>query len=288
MHDSIQNYQSKTILALSLPLATLIITTACVGLFTPDFYSGETPNWIAQSIGQDAIDLFLITPFLIITSILAAAKNRIAFLLWGGVNLYLIYTFVIYCFDVHFNRLFLIYCAILGLSFYSFLYFLFSQPGTPIKDENYKNSAVKITAIYFLIIPCVFYFLWLAEIVPAIISHTTPRSLIETGLATNPVHVMDLSVFLPGIFIIAVLLLKERPLGLLLAPVILVFFVLMDITIGGLVIAMKIKGIETGYTITLIMSVLAVFSLVLLIWYLISINTSQNFKISDDITTKTV
>jgi uncharacterized membrane protein len=62
----------------------------------------------------------------------------------------------------------------------------------------------------------------------------------------------------------------------------------MDITIGGLVIAMKLKGIETGYTITLIMSVLAVFSLVLLIWYLISINTSQNIKISDDITAKTV
>jgi hypothetical protein len=275
--DTNINYQGKTTLALSLPLATLIITAACVGLFTPDFYSRETPNWIAQAIGQDAIDLFLIAPFLIITSILAAAKNRIAFLLWGGLNLYLIYTFVIYCFDVHFNKLFVIYCIILGLSFYSFLYFLFSLPGTPIKDENYKNSAVKIVAIYFLFIPCIFYFLWLAEIIPAIIGHTAPQSLIETGLITNPVHVLDLSIFLPGIFIIAVLLLKKRSLGLLLAPVILVFFVLMDITIGGLVIAMKIKGIETGYTITLIMSVLAVFSLILLIWYLISINASQNF-----------
>jgi hypothetical protein len=51
------------------------------------FTCGKTPSWIAQSIGQDAIDLFLIPPFLIITAILAAAKNKIAFLLWGGVNL---------------------------------------------------------------------------------------------------------------------------------------------------------------------------------------------------------
>lgn len=275
MQDTNINYQSKTILALSLPLATLIVITSSVGLFTPDFYSRETPNWIAQSIGQDAIDLFLITPLLIIISILAAAKNRIAFLLWGGVNLYLIYTFVIYCFDVHFNKLFIIYCIILGLSFHSFLYFLFSQFRTAIKNDSYKKPAVKITATYFLVIACIFYLLWLVEIIPATIGHTAAQSLIETGLATNPVHVLDLSIFLPGIFIIAVLLLKKRPLGLLLAPVILVFFVLMDTTIGGLIIAMKINGIETNYSITIIMSVLALFSLVLLISYLKNISTAQ-------------
>lgn len=40
-----------------------------------------------------------------------------AFLVWSGVPLYLIYAYVIYAFDIHFNRLFLVYVAILGLSF---------------------------------------------------------------------------------------------------------------------------------------------------------------------------
>jgi hypothetical protein len=42
-----------------------------------------------------------------------------AFLVWSGVLLYLIYAYVIYAFDVHFNSLFLVYIAILGLSFYA-------------------------------------------------------------------------------------------------------------------------------------------------------------------------
>lgn len=44
-----------------------------------------------------------------------------AFLVWSGVLLYLIYAYVIYAFDVHFNSLFLVYVAILGLSFYALI-----------------------------------------------------------------------------------------------------------------------------------------------------------------------
>jgi hypothetical protein len=40
-----------------------------------------------------------------------------AFLLWIGILLALIYSYVIYAFAVHFNSLFLVYVAILGLSF---------------------------------------------------------------------------------------------------------------------------------------------------------------------------
>jgi hypothetical protein len=52
----------KNIIALSLPLCVLIIIVSCVGLLTPYFYSKETLNWQTQSIGQDMIDLFLMTP----------------------------------------------------------------------------------------------------------------------------------------------------------------------------------------------------------------------------------
>ncbi|HEY6978647.1 MAG TPA: hypothetical protein VH396_20260, partial [Chitinophagaceae bacterium] len=166
------------------------------------------------------------------------------------------------------------YCIILGLSFYSFLYFLFLQSRTLNKNENCRKTVTRITAIYFLIISCIFYFLWLAEIIPAIITHAMPHSLVETGLTTNPVQVLDLSVFLPAIFITGVLLLKKKPLGLLLAPVILVFLILMDITIGGLVIAINMNSIETNYAITIIMSVLALFSVALLYLFLKDMNTS--------------
>jgi hypothetical protein len=258
--------QRKMPMILTLPLAVLIIIASWIGLFTENFYSKETPNWILQAIGQDTIDLFLVTPVLLITSFLAI-KNEKAFLLWGGTTLYLVYTFVIYCFDVHFNALFLAYCFTLGLSFYSFLYFLFCLIPLHVNNNN-KNNAVKFIAVYFIVLSGLFYLLWLSEILPAIFKHTAPESLNSTGLPTNPVHVIDLAVILPAIFIVGIMLFRKNRLGLLLVPPLLLFFILMDITIGGLAVAMNLQGSETNYVIPLVMTVLALVSTVLLVWYL--------------------
>ncbi len=262
------NNQVKTILALSLPLAGLIIVSSYIGLSAPGFYSQETLNWQIQSRGQDMIDLFLVSPLLIITTLLIAKKNKIVVSLWAGVNLYLVYTFTIYCFDVHFNKLFILYSLILGLSFYSFLYFVFLKRNKVAPINLNKKTLVNITAVYFISISCLFYFFWLSEIIPSILDQTTPKSLIETGLATNPVHIIDLSVILPGMFITGMLLFKKRFLGLIFAPVMLVFFILMDITIGGLIVLMKTKGLGGDYLIVAIMAILGLISLVLLYMYL--------------------
>lgn len=258
---------NKIVPKLSLPLAALIIAASICGLFTPGFYAAESLDWQAQSVGQDAIDLFLVSPVLIVSSILSR-KNKITFQLWGGVNFYLIYTYVIYSFDIHFNNLFIVYCFILGLSFYSFMYFLFSRINEPIAKEICTKKIVKIIAAYFFIISCLFYFFWLSELVPAIIHHKTPKSLIEVGLFTNPVQVIDLSIVLPGFFLTGLFLIRERPLGLILVPCMLMFCILMDITIAWLTLMEKIKGFVTNYSITIIMGVLALLSIVLLTSFL--------------------
>jgi len=76
-----------------------------------------------QTFEQNIIDLLFVAPSLIISGVFAARKNRNAFRIWSGVVLYLTYTFTIYCFDVHFNKLFLVYCLGLGFSFYSLVFF---------------------------------------------------------------------------------------------------------------------------------------------------------------------
>ncbi|HEY5690672.1 MAG TPA: hypothetical protein VIS49_04365 [Cyclobacteriaceae bacterium] len=114
----------KVILTLSLPLAVLIILVSCAALIIPDLYSAETVNWQSQTIGQDLVDLILVAPILLVTSIFVARNEKIVMLVWGGILLYIIYTYLLYCFEVHFNRLFIIYCICLGLSFYAFIYFL--------------------------------------------------------------------------------------------------------------------------------------------------------------------
>jgi len=260
-----RNHQGKIILALSLPLSVLTIIVSCVGLFKPHFYSLETLNWQAQSTGQDIIDLFFIVPCLVTTSILAYRNNKTATMIWGGVLLYLTYTFTLYCFDIHFNKLFVLYCLCLCLSFYSLIYFFFTQRHENNKTYFENKSVVNFIGYYFLVISALFYFLWLSEIIPAIIQHTNPESIVETGLFTNGVQVIDLSVFLPGIAITGIFLLKRISVGFILAPVILTFFFLMDITIGVLTVIMIIKGVEGNLMVTAIMSLLALISLWLLI-----------------------
>jgi hypothetical protein len=262
----VKEFQKKPTVFFSFPLAALMIIAGSMALFTQDFYAKETPNWMTQAVTQDAINVFLITPVLVFTSILAL-KGKTAFLLWGGVNLYLVYTYAVYCFDIHFNSLFLIYCFSFGLAFYSFVYFLFSLRQVMIESGIIKETFIKITAVYFLFIATGFYFLWLSQILPPILNHATPKDIRTTGLFTNPIHVLDLSLILPAIFLTGILILKRKTLGIVLIPPVLIFFILMDITIAALAFAENLQTGENSYAVILIMGLLSLFSLILLLLY---------------------
>jgi hypothetical protein len=263
---------NKFILAISFPLASLVTLVSLVGLFTPDFYSQETPNWQVQSKGQDLIDLYLIAPTLLVTSMLAYRKNNMATAIWGGVVFYLTYTFFLYCFDVHFNALFILYCLCLGLSFYGFVIFLFQQRLS--EPPIISRLIFRVIGVYFIVLATLFYWLWLSEIIPASLGNTVPKSVTETGLFTNGVHVLDLAIVLPAIFITGILLLRHNSIGFTLAPILLTFFILMDLTIGTLAFLMAQAGMQNGLSLSIMMGSLALFSALLLIIYFRNIKPS--------------
>ncbi len=254
-------------LFLSVPLALLVAFASITGIKTTGFYSAETLNWQAQSYGQDVVNLFLIVPCLLVSAFLTWRQKRGANYCWAGTVMYLLYTFMIYCTAVHFNQLFVVYCLVLGISFYSLLWFFLSTFKVPPLPENFRSVPRQFTGIYFIILSLLFYFLWLSEILPAILSGEIPKSVKDTGLATNVVHVLDLSVFLPAILITGILLLQRKAAGFVMAPVLLSFFVLMDITIGALALIMKQRGLEGSYVLSLVMGALALCSLILLFIY---------------------
>jgi len=259
--------KNRTPLLLSIPLIVLLAIVSWAGLFTPGCYLKETPNWQIQSEGQDMVDLFFITPCLLISSILAYRRDRNASMVRAGIMLYLTYTFTLYCFDVHFNKLFVLYCSCLGLSLYSVIYFLLANHGEAKMCLENKLAA-RFIGTYFIVIAALFYFLWLSEIVPATVQNTVPKSVSATGLFTNGVQVLDLAAFLPAVLITGISLLKRKPLGLIFTPMILTFFVLMDITIGTLAVYMKTRGLESDFILGVLMGAFALVSLSLLMWYL--------------------
>jgi hypothetical protein len=110
------------------------------------------------------------------------------------------------------------------------------------------------------VISVVFYFTWLSDILPAIINSAVPTSIHEAGLLTNPVYVLDLAIFLPLVFVTGILTLKGNSFALNLAPTLLVFFILMDVTIAALAIVLFREGIEDSYSVSIVMGIHAAIS----------------------------
>ena len=222
---------SSALLALSVLAAVLATATSLAGMFWPVAYARETSAWTVQGVAQDAANLPVALALAWSAVRLLGRGALPALCVWLGCLLYFIYAFAIYAFGVHFGALFLAYVAVLGLSFHAFAGTLagldVAAVTAPLRVSPGRNGAS------FLLIATgvVFAGLWLAEDVPHVLANTPPPSLAETGLLTNPVHVLDLGVVLPAMIVVGVLLRRQRPLGLLLAPVLLVFAVAMGVAI---------------------------------------------------------
>jgi len=259
---------TKIILMLSLPLAALTAFASFAGVFLQSTYARETVNWAVQGIGQDIVNLFIVVPTLLIATFYVYRQNKTALMVWSGAVFYLAYSYVIYGFGLHFNNLFIVYCAILGLSVYSFLYFIITYSKQNISGWFENTTPNRTTAIFFFIIAGLFSILWLSEIIPAMLSNSVPVGVADVGLLVNPVHVLDLAICLPALVIIGLLLLKRKAMGYLLAPAMLMFSMLMSTAIFAMVFAMKLKNLPTNIPLSIVFGVLAAISLFILAKFL--------------------
>ncbi|GGL61149.1 hypothetical protein [Sporolactobacillus putidus] len=227
---------NKTLLYFTVPTVILMAITSSIGIWYPDFYARETIDWVAQSIGQDISNLFIVVPVLIISAIFSSKGSRTAKLIWAGTMTTNIYAYVIYTFAVHFNFLFHVYCLILGLSLYSVICFFMNHVKENFSKWFTEKAPTRAVGIFLLVIAVLFVLLWLSQSLPAALSNTVPESIVKDGLLTNPVHALDLSFYLPLMGIAAVMILKKKTLGFLLAPVMIVFSIMTGLNILSLMI----------------------------------------------------
>ena len=207
-------------------IAAVVLMTSLVGLGTSWAYDAETTNWRLQAQGQDLGNLVAVV--VLGLSAMAAARGSVRGVqIWAGCLLYLVYAFVIYALAVHFGPLFLAYVAVLGLSSFSALFALLRRGF----DVTVTGTALATGCRVLVVIGVLFALLWLSEIVPAVASGSVPASLTEAGLAVNPVHVLDLSVVLPGMVWAGVTARRGDRGGLLLLAPWLTFSALMGLSI---------------------------------------------------------
>jgi hypothetical protein len=252
----------------SVVVSLLTVIASLSGLLVKSIYARETPTWAVQALGQDATNIVVIVPTILVTAYLTGSKHSFkAFLVWIGAMITLAYTYAIACFDVHFNSLFLVYVAILGLSLYTLLGSLIR---TDLKGlaTRFSGRRTGPVSIFLIILAFLIGFLWLSEDVPAILAGTIPQTVTQNVLPTNPVHVLDLALTLPGMLATGILLWRKSVIGFVAAVPLIVFSVLTGLVIIASIVASIIQGVSTNITFAIFVAIIAFVSLIMGILFL--------------------
>lgn len=253
---------SRSVLVWSGVISALVVLASVAGLVDPRVYGQETANWATQAKGQDVGNLLAVV--VLVGAAVAYRKGSVrAGLVWLGTLLYLIYAFVVYAMAVHLNYLFLVYVAVLGLSAWAVI---FHANQVRSGDLQYPQGRSSTVAAWVLISTGVLFAgLWLSELVPALVTGQVPASLAEAGLWVNPIHVIDLSMVLPGFIVAGVAALQRRGHGLFWLAPWLVFSVLMGSSIVAAMVLMMLSGVTTALPAAVMVSVVVTASL-LAVW----------------------
>jgi hypothetical protein len=254
-------------LGLTLPIAILLAMAAGGGVFIRSLYR-DNPYFVAQAIGQDHVSLAEVLPTLIIAGFLARRGSPRAWIVWLGALVYLVYTYAIAAFDVQFNLLFLAYVALLGCSLYALIGSLATADIVAIKACFGERTPIKVVGIYLAILAFLFYFIWLREIIPALMAGRIPQSIQDNGTPTNAVQVLDMAWVLPAFGIAAIELWRKRPMGYVMGGTLLSYVVFMTSAIMGMAVFMMWGGFSVAVPQVVIFGALLALSLGMLIWYM--------------------
>jgi hypothetical protein len=219
--------QSHTgVVAISLAVGVLLLFSACVGLLAwRTIYGSETATLVDSTAAQDVVSVGVSVLLIVTMTTALRTGSDGATLVWTGILTFVAYNAAIYCFSVHFGPLFLVWTALLGLSVFGAV-----LTGRTVDRATLTpllpHHGIKLVAWVLIGAAVIFALLWLKEIVPDLLAGRPSSSAEEWHVPTNPVHVLDLALFLPAVMAGGVLILRGDPLGLQLGVPALVWLIL--------------------------------------------------------------
>ena len=191
--------------------------------------------------GTDVITLVLSIPLLIIAFVLYRRN-----LLRGGLLLlsaipYFIYIGASMTFSAAFNSAFLLYVALLSVSFFTFLTVVSTINSTGLPRHVLPGFPHRGLAIFLFIAGIGTFLLWLSELVGPLLTGSAPANL--GPYTTMFTHGFDSAIITPALLITAVFLLQRRSAGYLFAAPLLVFCAEIGFTVIAATIFQALAGI---------------------------------------------
>lgn len=178
-----------------------------------------------------ALVMLLSIPLMLAAMRWVARGSYKATLVWTGVLFYLFYNSFLLLFLTPFNRLFLLYVSTFSLAIFATLALLKALEMREL-GRRFASLPVKGLAAYVWTIVALNLFAWMQVVVDATFADDPGSFLDGTGVATNPIYVQDLALWLPLMAVSSWWLWQRRPLGILLTGSWLVFGVIESIGIA--------------------------------------------------------
>jgi hypothetical protein len=172
-------------------------------------------------------------PLLGVCMFLTARGSPQALVAWLGTLLYIAYQAGLFLFATPFNRLFLLYAAMLGLSAWSIGTLLARIDIGAVQSRLSGGLPVRALSLYVWLIVTLNAIAWLGRVLPGVLTDKPPVMLTGTGLVTNPIIVQDLALWLPLFAVVALWLWRRRPWGAVLVGGILVYWVVESVGIAS-------------------------------------------------------
>jgi hypothetical protein len=150
---------------------------------------------------------------------------------WLGALAYLLYNSLAFLFVTPFNRLFLVYVALLGLAVWALGSLLVWVDVGAFAARVSARLPARGIASYVWVVVVLNTAAWLSVEVPAVIRGDAAH-LEGTGMPTNAFHVHDLALWLPLAAVAALWLWRRRPWGVLVVGGMLAFWVVESVGIA--------------------------------------------------------
>lgn len=182
--------------------------------------------------GTALVLLVVAVPVVLLSMSFAARSSVRAVIAWLGGLAYITYNAVLFVFITPFNRLFLLYVAMLALSTWSVATVLYRIDLHAFRSKFAVTMPVRAIAGYLLVIMVLNGGAWLMRIIPALIAGGSPEFLQGTGLTTNPIYVQDLGFWVPLMAVAGIWLWQRRAWGYLLVGILLSFGVIEFFGVG--------------------------------------------------------
>ena len=208
-------------LRLSALIVLLALPVHAAGLWYPSIYR-DPEVLLPQNWATDLVTLLVGVPLLVGTTLAMRRGSLRARVLWLGTLAFMAYDYGMYALAVRWNPLFLLYAALFGLSLYALVLGFIATDPVRLRAALARRLPVGPVATYLVVIAVVVAAMWLAEEIGALLRGTVPPSVSQFETPTNIVHVFDLSIVLPAMVVAAVMLVRDRPWGYVLAGTLLV------------------------------------------------------------------